>query len=46
MISEMKDTFRGAAKSPTTPPEIIVKAPDPEYIFDVSYFDSLRTFFG
>lgn len=36
MISEMKDTFRGATRSPTAPPDYIVKPPDPEYIFDVS----------
>ncbi|CAH2041510.1 unnamed protein product, partial [Iphiclides podalirius] len=31
----MKDRYRGVAKSPLAPPEIDVKAPDPEYIFDV-----------
>ncbi|KAJ8719535.1 hypothetical protein PYW08_011710 [Mythimna loreyi] len=35
MISEMKDNFRGYKKSPMAPPDIEVKAPDPEYIFDV-----------
>ncbi|XP_028034612.1 uncharacterized protein LOC114246338 [Bombyx mandarina] len=35
MISEMKDTFRGVTKPATVPQEITVKAPDPEYIFDV-----------
>lgn len=37
MISEMKDKYRGVFKSPLAPPEINVKAPDPEYIFDVSF---------
>lgn len=37
MISEMKDNFRGLTKSPLAPPDIEVKAPDPEYIFDVSF---------
>lgn len=36
MISEMKENFRGVAKSPLAPPDVIVKSPDPEYIFDVS----------
>nr|XP_026494603.1 uncharacterized protein LOC113399640 [Vanessa tameamea] len=35
MISEMKDNFRGIVAPPTAPPEIDVKSPDPEYIFDV-----------
>ncbi|KPI92613.1 Uncharacterized protein C20orf26-like [Papilio xuthus] len=35
LISEMKDNYRGLTKSPLAPPEIEVKAPDPEYIFDV-----------
>ncbi|XP_068632278.1 uncharacterized protein [Battus philenor] len=35
MISAMKDTYRGVSRSPLMPPEIIVRAPDPEYIFDV-----------
>ncbi|XP_059062069.1 uncharacterized protein LOC131854900 [Achroia grisella] len=34
MISEMKDNFRGV-RTPTAPPEITVRPPDPEYIFDV-----------
>ncbi|CAH2090285.1 unnamed protein product [Euphydryas editha] len=35
MLSEMKEKFKGVAASPTAPPDIIVKPPDPEYIFDV-----------
>ncbi|RVE46984.1 hypothetical protein evm_008368 [Chilo suppressalis] len=35
MISEMKDNFRGVINQPNMPPDITVKAPDPEYIFDV-----------
>ncbi|KAG6440953.1 uncharacterized protein LOC115443019 [Manduca sexta] len=35
IISEMKDNYRGVARSPLVPPEIIVRPPDPEYIFDV-----------
>ncbi|XP_045773728.1 cilia- and flagella-associated protein 61-like isoform X4 [Maniola jurtina] len=35
MISEMKDNFRGVVKPSTAPPDIVVKPPDPEYIFDV-----------
>ncbi|XP_063364650.1 uncharacterized protein LOC134653257 [Cydia amplana] len=35
LLSEMKDTFRGIPRSPLAPPEITVKPPDPEYIFDV-----------
>lgn len=35
MMSEMKDNFRGVMEQATMPPEITVKAPDPEYIFDV-----------
>ncbi|XP_035437949.2 uncharacterized protein LOC118267828 [Spodoptera frugiperda] len=34
MISEMKDNFRGLVKSPLAPPEIEIRAPDPEFIFD------------
>lgn len=37
MISEMKDNFRGLVKSPLAPPEIEIRAPDPEFIFDVSF---------
>lgn len=36
MLSEMKDQYRGLKTPPLAPPEIEVKAPDPEYIFDVS----------
>lgn len=36
MMSEMKDNFRGLKKSPLAPPDVEVKAPDPEYICDVS----------
>lgn len=36
VLSEMKDKFRGLKRSPLAPPEITVKAPDPEYISDVS----------
>ena len=36
MISEMKDNYRGLTKSLMAPPDVEVKAPDPEYIFDVS----------
>ncbi|VVD05067.1 unnamed protein product [Leptidea sinapis] len=36
IISEMKDSYRGVKRTPTAPPEITVKAPDPEYIFDVT----------
>ncbi|CAG4996671.1 unnamed protein product [Parnassius apollo] len=35
MVSEMKDQYKGVTRSPLSPPEIIVKPPDPEYIFDV-----------
>ncbi|XP_049875580.1 uncharacterized protein LOC126373464 [Pectinophora gossypiella] len=35
LLSEMKDNYRGLARSPLAPPEITVKAPDPAYIFDV-----------
>ncbi|CAG9788073.1 unnamed protein product [Diatraea saccharalis] len=38
MISEMKDNFRGVMNQPTMPPEVTVKVPDPEYIFDVKGF--------
>ncbi|XP_026730474.1 uncharacterized protein LOC113495757 isoform X1 [Trichoplusia ni] len=34
MLSDMKDNYRGLSKSELAPPEIEVKAPDPEYIFD------------
>ncbi|XP_047028576.1 uncharacterized protein LOC124636505 [Helicoverpa zea] len=33
MLSEMKDNYRGLAKSPLAPPPVEIKAPDPEYIF-------------
>lgn len=39
MLSEMKDNYRGLAKTPTAPPEITVRPPDPEYIFDVSIYN-------
>lgn len=42
VLSEMKDKFRGLRRPPLAPPEITVKAPDPEYISDVSM---LGTFF-
>ncbi|KAM3962001.1 uncharacterized protein ACR2FA_003893 [Aphomia sociella] len=35
MLSEMKDNYRGLARTPTAPPEIAVRPPDPDYIFDV-----------
>lgn len=35
MLSEMKEKFRGVSAPPTAPPDITVKPPDPEYIFDV-----------
>ncbi|XP_013196696.1 uncharacterized protein LOC106139746 [Amyelois transitella] len=35
MISEMKDNFRGIQKPPLAPQDVTVRAPDPEYIFDV-----------
>lgn len=34
----MKDNFRGASKSSNVPPEVTVRPPDPEYIYDVSLF--------
>ncbi|XP_023952665.1 uncharacterized protein LOC112056462 [Bicyclus anynana] len=35
MLSEMKDNFRGVVKPPTAPPDIIMRTPEAEYIFDV-----------
>ncbi|CAG9135868.1 unnamed protein product [Plutella xylostella] len=35
ILSNMKDSYRGLQAPPTAPPDVEVRAPDPEYIFDV-----------